>query len=67
MIKESIRAIRMAANNGYSEIVRLLLEDNNEAIIMASRYYPEVMRLLLRDETINTAYGNNLAIRWVGC
>ena len=65
-------AIRWASRSGYTEIVRILLEDekvdpsaiNNSAILSASRDgHIEIVRMLLEDERVDPSAHDNQALR----
>jgi len=65
-------AIRMASQNGHTEIVRLLLQDErvdpsingNYAIRMASRNgHTDIVKLLLQDERVDPSVYDNNVIR----
>ena len=66
-------AIRVAASCGYTDIVKLLLQDtrvnpgdeNNRVIRWAANYgHTDTVKILLQDNRVNPADQNNQAIRW---
>lgn len=66
-------ALRRAAFNGHSEVVRLLLQDgradpgsrNNAAMLVAAGYgYSDVVKLLLHDVRVDPASHMAASLRW---